>query len=215
MCPRQDSNLRSRLRRAVLYPLSYGGGKPGESSNDGPLLAGRQFAGGGNGVPPSWRSSCSICTISLVCVDDHPACEGADVGLRGVLFGVLRHRQAALVVMDHQLQEKDVQRRARARSPAGSSAPAWPCRASGRRRRRAHGPPSRTLAYSSRPSTVPRRQASPSSHRPASPARSRCRRRAPSAPRWWCCRARNRPSSRPGCGGWTCRARSRHRPTTR
>jgi hypothetical protein len=25
MCPRQDSNLRSRLRRAVLYPLSYGG----------------------------------------------------------------------------------------------------------------------------------------------------------------------------------------------
>ena len=25
-CPRQDSNLRHRLRRAVLYPLSYGGG---------------------------------------------------------------------------------------------------------------------------------------------------------------------------------------------
>jgi site-specific DNA recombinase len=25
LCPRQDSNLRSRLRRAVLYPLSYGG----------------------------------------------------------------------------------------------------------------------------------------------------------------------------------------------
>jgi hypothetical protein len=24
-CPRQDSNLRSRLRRAMLYPLSYGG----------------------------------------------------------------------------------------------------------------------------------------------------------------------------------------------
>ena len=24
-CPRQDSNLRSRLRRAVLYPLSYEG----------------------------------------------------------------------------------------------------------------------------------------------------------------------------------------------
>jgi hypothetical protein len=24
-CPRQDSNLRHRLRRAVLYPLSYGG----------------------------------------------------------------------------------------------------------------------------------------------------------------------------------------------
>lgn len=26
--PRQDSNLRSRLRRAVLYPLSYGGRSP-------------------------------------------------------------------------------------------------------------------------------------------------------------------------------------------
>ncbi len=25
LCPRQDSNLRHRLRRAVLYPLSYGG----------------------------------------------------------------------------------------------------------------------------------------------------------------------------------------------
>ncbi len=24
-CPQQDSNLRTRLRRAVLYPLSYGG----------------------------------------------------------------------------------------------------------------------------------------------------------------------------------------------
>ena len=24
-CPRQDSNLCTRLRRAVLYPLSYGG----------------------------------------------------------------------------------------------------------------------------------------------------------------------------------------------
>ncbi len=24
-CPRQDSNLRFRLRRATLYPLSYGG----------------------------------------------------------------------------------------------------------------------------------------------------------------------------------------------
>ncbi len=26
-CPRQDSNLRTRLRRAVLYPLSYEGGR--------------------------------------------------------------------------------------------------------------------------------------------------------------------------------------------
>ena len=26
-CPRQDSNLRTALRRRVLYPLSYGGGR--------------------------------------------------------------------------------------------------------------------------------------------------------------------------------------------
>lgn len=25
LCPRQDSNLRTRLRRPLLYPLSYGG----------------------------------------------------------------------------------------------------------------------------------------------------------------------------------------------
>jgi hypothetical protein len=31
-CPRQDSNLRFRLRRPTLYPLSYGG-KTSESSN--------------------------------------------------------------------------------------------------------------------------------------------------------------------------------------
>ena len=30
-CPRQDSNLRSRLRRAVLYPLSYGAGSTAQS----------------------------------------------------------------------------------------------------------------------------------------------------------------------------------------
>ncbi len=33
VCPRQDSNLRHRLRRAVLYPLSYGGGKPGKRNS--------------------------------------------------------------------------------------------------------------------------------------------------------------------------------------
>jgi hypothetical protein len=31
-CPRQDSNLRFRLRRPALYPLSYGG-EPTQSSN--------------------------------------------------------------------------------------------------------------------------------------------------------------------------------------
>src|SRR5690348_17392271 len=33
-CPRQDSNLRSRLRRAVLYPLSYGGGRSEEHTSE-------------------------------------------------------------------------------------------------------------------------------------------------------------------------------------
>ena len=31
-CPRQDSNLRTRLRRPMLYPLSYGGGDFGRLS---------------------------------------------------------------------------------------------------------------------------------------------------------------------------------------
>ena len=35
VCPRQDSNLRTRLRRPVLYPLSYGGEAP--SLTDPPL----------------------------------------------------------------------------------------------------------------------------------------------------------------------------------
>ena len=35
VCPRQDSNLRTRLRRPALYPLSYEGGL-GKSSNAPP-----------------------------------------------------------------------------------------------------------------------------------------------------------------------------------
>ena len=42
--PRQDSNLRTRLRRAVLYPLSYGGAKRNSTAPDSlvrpPLVAG-------------------------------------------------------------------------------------------------------------------------------------------------------------------------------
>jgi hypothetical protein len=35
-CPRQDSNLRTALRRRVLYPLSYGGGllNPSKAARD-------------------------------------------------------------------------------------------------------------------------------------------------------------------------------------
>jgi CheY-like chemotaxis protein len=35
-CPRQDSNLRTRLRRAVLYPLSYGGPATAKGYQDPP-----------------------------------------------------------------------------------------------------------------------------------------------------------------------------------
>ena len=37
-CPRQDSNLRTRLRRAVLYPLSYGGAIRNSTSPGGCVL---------------------------------------------------------------------------------------------------------------------------------------------------------------------------------
>src|SRR5215468_5432507 len=98
-CPRQDSNLRTRLRRAVLYPLSYGGlrtmelyqpGQPGQRTRD-----------------------------SLRC----PAVSRADLRLLVRLHRlrdvdhllVVRLRQqtvdhvdAAEVVADHQLAEQDV-----------------------------------------------------------------------------------------------------------
>ena len=62
-CPRQDSNLRSRLRRAVLYPLSYGGGKPGKPSS-GALRS----AGGRKRRAAELRAAvASIWMISLVC----------------------------------------------------------------------------------------------------------------------------------------------------
>ena len=38
--PRQDSNLRPRLRRAVLYPLSYGG-QPGMPRDEKTISADR------------------------------------------------------------------------------------------------------------------------------------------------------------------------------
>ncbi|CUR55942.1 hypothetical protein NOCA2310081 [metagenome] len=51
-CPRKDSNLRSRLRRAVLYPLSYGGSRCGDdhtargrSGRNRPLISMRARTG--------------------------------------------------------------------------------------------------------------------------------------------------------------------------
>ena len=46
--PRQDSNLRTRLRRPLLYPLSYGGWTP---STEGPAIV----AATSSRSPPRWR----------------------------------------------------------------------------------------------------------------------------------------------------------------
>jgi hypothetical protein len=35
-CPRQESNLRTRFRKPLLYPLSYGGGCFVQASRDRP-----------------------------------------------------------------------------------------------------------------------------------------------------------------------------------
>ena len=54
--PRQDSNLRHRLRRPVLYPLSYGGGYSGvpgrtdADSRSGTVVAVSASPGGANGA---------------------------------------------------------------------------------------------------------------------------------------------------------------------
>ena len=50
MCPRQDSNLRSRLRRAVLYPLSY------EGRSD--KIARQRRVDGA--VPDRWIAGCMV-----------------------------------------------------------------------------------------------------------------------------------------------------------
>jgi hypothetical protein len=45
MRPQQDSNLRTRLRRPMLYPLSYGGLAPEKATSRRPYLG--TFAGQG------------------------------------------------------------------------------------------------------------------------------------------------------------------------
>jgi CheY-like chemotaxis protein len=55
-CPRQDSNLRTRLRRPVLYPLSYEGGAKGNCSIAPP------------GAPYDWRMPSG----TVLVVDDDP-----------------------------------------------------------------------------------------------------------------------------------------------
>ena len=72
-CPRQDSNLRSRLRRAVLYPLSYGGmpiiETPSQSLPHRPARALRSGAqlGGGSGCAPRWVISWARYSLSAPC----------------------------------------------------------------------------------------------------------------------------------------------------
>ena len=63
LCPRQDSNLRTRLRRAVLYPLSYGGATRNSTVPAGPA----QPVGAGSGSAPRSANICVITEISAVC----------------------------------------------------------------------------------------------------------------------------------------------------
>jgi hypothetical protein len=69
-CPRQDSNLRPCLRRAVLYPLSYGGSSRScredaisPSGVVGPRPS-RGPQGAGSGVPPRSASMSVIRVVS-------------------------------------------------------------------------------------------------------------------------------------------------------
>jgi len=76
-CPRQDSNLRPCLRRAVLYPLSYGGRSASATNARWPFGPSQSLSadcfwldqrlgqdGGGSGLAPRSRSNCSISKIS-------------------------------------------------------------------------------------------------------------------------------------------------------
>ncbi len=63
-CPRQDSNLRSRLRRAVLYPLSYGGMRSRAYPTDRPRPV---QLGGANGWAPRWVISWAMYLLSAPC----------------------------------------------------------------------------------------------------------------------------------------------------
>src|SRR6266508_1672627 len=76
-CPRRDSNARSRLRRAVLYPLSYGGSGLNEDSR----YVDRDPAGPGCPArrrpvrqPPGWVGCCGCTSCGLVPVTVMP-CE--------------------------------------------------------------------------------------------------------------------------------------------
>ena len=67
-CPRQDSNLRTRLRRAVLYPLSYGGSCGGAAKKlpAAPVRLDDARQGDGSGVPPRCASnSAMVCTSAV------------------------------------------------------------------------------------------------------------------------------------------------------
>src|SRR3954452_21932197 len=109
-CPRQDSNLRTRLRRAVLYPLSYGGSSwwgRGEVTSPS-RRRGRRSSGCGQRCPAAvGEHLCHQGGLGRLALDDRPR-QVADGGEVGVLGPVLGHVLAALVVPDHQPEELDV-----------------------------------------------------------------------------------------------------------
>ena len=86
-CPRQDSNLRTRLRRAVLYPLSYGGAVLDSTARTGsfarcqPPPAGQLGGVKGNGWAPRSASICVITVASDVCASSILPAKLATIGL--------------------------------------------------------------------------------------------------------------------------------------
>jgi hypothetical protein len=68
-CPRQDSNLRTRLRRAVLYPLSYGGARRNSTAPGGAPahIAGRSRGSGSRlrGVANGLQSNADGPTVAV------------------------------------------------------------------------------------------------------------------------------------------------------
>jgi hypothetical protein len=72
-CPRRESNTRTRFRRALLYPLSYGGSGEGyRRVADGIRLASRFAEGRHQNEGPAWVGN------------DVRTCEGRQFRLPGV-----------------------------------------------------------------------------------------------------------------------------------
>ena len=128
--PRQDSNLRHRLRRPVLYPLSYGGGRMREQADDRSRRAGgRRPASPGVGVLPYPAPPCRSTTTSpprrwsAICCRGRPSVDERGPPPR-------RRRRPARAGRGVRHAAVRLRRGAPARTPAGRRWPpgatAWP-----------------------------------------------------------------------------------------